>query len=169
MGKRFAFLFPGQGAQVVGMGNDFYLHYGKARELFQQGDDILGRSLSKIIFEGPMENLTETRNSQAGIYVTSLAILTVLQEQFPALQPTVCAGLSLGEYTALTASGRVTFTQGLPLVHARGEAMNAACEATQGTMAAIVGLAAEEIEHLVRSLNLPKIYGLLITMDRGKP
>lgn len=155
MGKKFAFLFPGQGAQVVGMGKDFYSHYTKARELFQQGDDILNRPLSKTLFEGPMDVLTETRNSQAGIYLTSLAILAVLQDQFSNLQPTLCAGLSLGEYTALTASGRVAFETALPLVQFRSEAMDAACKATQGTMAALFGLSADEVETLVKELNLP--------------
>lgn len=155
MNKKIAFLFPGQGAQVVGMGKDFYAHFREARDLFQEGDEILGRSLSKTIFEGPPETLTETRNSQTGIYLTSMAILRVLEQQFPVLQPTVCAGLSLGEYTALTASGRISFESCLPLVQFRGEAMNAACEATQGMMAVVLGLSAEEVEALVKEQNLP--------------
>jgi [acyl-carrier-protein] S-malonyltransferase len=156
MAKKYAFLFPGQGAQVVGMGKDFYQHYPQARELFQYADDLLKRPLSKIIFEGPIEELTETRNSQVAIYVTSLAILKVLQGQFPRIKPSLCAGLSLGEYTALTASERISFEKGLPLVQFRGEAMNAACRATQGTMAALFGLTAEEVESLVKQLNLPQ-------------
>lgn len=154
--KKIAFLFPGQGAQTVGMGKDFYQQFSVAREVFQHGDDILGRSLSKIIFEGPAETLTETRNSQTGIYLTSIALLRVLQEQFPDIQPSFCAGLSLGEYTALTAAGNLSFETCLPLVQFRGEAMNAACEATQGTMAALFGLSAEEVEALVKELNLPR-------------
>jgi [acyl-carrier-protein] S-malonyltransferase len=153
--KKIAFLFPGQGAQVVGMGKDFYTHYRAAREIFQQGDDLLHRSLSKIIFEGPAESLTETRNSQAGIYLTSLAILKTLQDQFPSLRPYACAGLSLGEYTALTAAGHLPFETCLPIVQFRGEAMHEACEATQGTMAALFGLSAGEVETLVKDLNLP--------------
>lgn len=155
MAKNIAFLFPGQGAQVVGMGKDFYERYTTAREIFQQGDELLNRSLTQIIFEGPAELLTETRNSQVGIYLNSLAILRVLQEQFPSLQPSICAGLSLGEYTALTASRRLPFEVGLPLVQFRGEAMNAACEATNGTMAALFGLSAQEVEQMVQELQLP--------------
>lgn len=152
---KIAFLFPGQGAQVVGMGKDFYESFASARELFQQGDDLLGRSLTRVIFEGPETLLTETRNSQTGIYLMSLALLKVLEEQFPSLKPSVCAGLSLGEYTALTASGRVSFESCLPLVQFRGEAMNEACIAMPGTMAALFGLSAEQVEGLVSTLNLP--------------
>lgn len=153
--KRIAFLFPGQGSQTVGMGKDFYENFREARDVFEQGDELLQRSLSKIVFEGPADVLTETRNSQTGIYLTSLAILEVLKKQFPDLKPTICAGLSLGEYTALTASGRIPFETCLPLVQFRGDAMNAACVATQGAMAALFGLSAVEIESLVRDLNLP--------------
>ncbi|MCC5831788.1 MAG: ACP S-malonyltransferase [Chlamydiales bacterium] len=153
--KKIAFLFPGQGAQSVGMGKDFYENYVEARELFQQGDELLGRFLSKIVFEGPGELLTETRNSQTGIYLMSMALLRVLQKEFPELKPSACAGLSLGEYTAFTASGRIPFEDCLPLVQFRGEAMNAACTATDGTMAAVFGLSADEIEEMVRELDLP--------------
>jgi len=155
MVKKIAFLFPGQGAQVIGMGKDFYTQYSTAREAFQHGDDILNRSLTKIIFEGPAETLIETRNSQTGIYLTSIAILKVLQEQFPDLKPSVCAGLSLGEYSALTAGEYLSFESCLPLVQFRSEAMNEACEAMPGTMAALFGLPADEVEIMVRDLNLP--------------
>lgn len=153
--KKIAFLFPGQGAQAVGMGKDFYTQFSVAREVFQQGDELLERSLSKVIFEGPSELLTETRNSQAGIYLTSMAILKAVQSQLPELRPSVCAGLSLGEYSALTASGHLDFETTLPLVQFRGEAMNEACEVTQGTMAALFGLGADEVDGLVQKLNLP--------------
>lgn len=153
--KKIAFLFPGQGAQTVGMGKDFYNQYAQAREVFQEGDEILQRSLSKIIFEGPADLLTETRNSQAGIYLTSIAILRVLEKELPDIKPFLCAGLSLGEYTALTASGRLPFETTVSLVQLRSEAMNAACEATKGTMAAIFGLSADVVEAMVKELGLP--------------
>ncbi len=154
--KKITFLFPGQGAQYVGMGKDFAENYPRAKETFEEADDLLGRNLSKIIFEGATELLTETINSQPAIYVTSMAILRVLEEQFPDLKPTSCAGLSLGEYTALTASLRLPFASCLPLVQYRGECMNEACETTSGTMAAIFGLSAQELRELVKELNLPQ-------------
>ncbi|NGX60948.1 MAG: Malonyl CoA-acyl carrier protein transacylase [Chlamydiae bacterium] len=153
--KRVAFLFPGQGAQVVGMGKDFFDTFLVAREVYQQGDEILERSLSKVVFEGPAESLTETKSSQTGIYLTSIALLRVLQEQFPDLQPALCAGLSLGEYSALTASNKLSFEMTLPLVQFRGEVMQAACEETRGTMAALFGLSAEQVETFVKELALP--------------
>jgi len=137
------------------MGKDFYDRYEIARETFQQADDILERSLSKIVFEGPDDLLTQTKNSQTGIYVTSMALLRVLQKEFPELKSKVCAGLSLGEYTALTASEKISFESCLPLVQFRAEAMNEACERTKGMMAAIFGLSSEAIEAMVKELNLP--------------
>ncbi len=155
MTKKFAFLFPGQGAQSIEMGKDFYDNYTEAREIFQLGDELLARSLSKVIFEGPGDLLTKTANSQTGIYLMSMAVLRVLQSQFPELKPSVCAGLSLGEYTAFTASDRIPFETCLPLVQARADAMNEACEASKGMMAVILGLSAEETEQMVGELNLP--------------
>lgn len=153
--QKIAFIFPGQGAHYPGMGKDFFSQYAIARQTFEEADDILGRGLSKIIFEGPEAILTETRNSQAGIYVMSIALLRVLNQLFPHIKPEVCAGLSLGEYTAATAAGILSYQEGLPLVQFRGEAMNEACEATQGTMAVIIGLDADIVEEMVKKVNLP--------------
>ena len=109
--KKVAYLFPGQGAQFVGMGKDFFDSFAIASETFEEADEILGMRLSKIIFEGPEEVLVQTKYSQIAIFVTSIAILRVIQQQMPDLHPFVCAGLSLGEYTALCASGKLSFEE----------------------------------------------------------
>lgn len=152
---KMALLFPGQGAQYPGMGRDFAQAYSVARATFEEADDLMGMSLSQLIFDGPAETLTETRYSQVAIYVTSLAVLRVLQQLFPLENPFVCSGLSLGEYTALTASGRISFHDCLPLVRQRAEAMHAACLEKQGTMAVVIGLDAETVLQTVADLHLP--------------
>jgi [acyl-carrier-protein] S-malonyltransferase len=154
--RRIAFLFPGQGAQYTGMAKDFYEAFPIAKQTFQEADDVLGRHLSSIVFNGPDPLLTETKNSQLGIYVASLAILKTVSSLFPELSPSVCAGLSLGEYTALTAAQKLVFSDGLHLVGHRGQYMNDACETTQGTMAVVLGLDGEAVEQLVQEVNLPK-------------
>lgn len=161
---KHALLFPGQGAQYVGMGKDFYENFAAAREVFEAAEELLKRRLTPLIFEGPESELAKTINSQVAIYVVSMATLKVVEEQFPQLSLAVCAGLSLGEYSALTASKRLTFYQTLRLVQARANFMNDACEAKRGTMAAILGLEhaaveaiADETDELwVANLNCPK-------------
>src|SRR5690349_13489472 len=96
MDQRLAFLFPGQGAQYPGMGRDFFDAFSVAKRTFQEADDLLQESFSRLILEGPSTELTLTKNSQVAIFVVSAAILRTVQEQFPALYPSVCAGLSLG-------------------------------------------------------------------------
>lgn len=163
MDKKCAFIFPGQGAQYVGMGKDFYEAFPIAKETFEEADEILGFSLSKLIFEGPSQELTLTKNSQVAIYVVSIALWRVLKQQIPELTPFVCAGLSLGEYTALTASGRLSFEEGVSLVRARGLFMHEAGTHHPGTMAVCLGLepaavsaAAQPIEGVwVANLNCP--------------
>ncbi len=150
-----AFLFPGQGAQYPGMAKDFALAYPIARHTLEEADDLLGRKLSTIIFEGPENVLTETKNSQVAIFVASIAILRVLQELFPHVIPSVCAGLSLGEYTALCASGRLSFKDTLSLVQYRGQYMNDSCEEVAGTMAVVLGLDGPEVAAIVKDVNLP--------------
>jgi [acyl-carrier-protein] S-malonyltransferase len=144
--KKIAFLFPGQGAQYPGMGKDFWANFLIAKETFQEADDLLKESLSKVIFEGPEVELTKTKNSQMGIFVMSVAIARVLQQQLPSLLPAVCSGLSLGEYSALWASGRLGFKETLFLVRERSRLMNEACEKVPGTMAAVLGMNAADID-----------------------
>lgn len=156
MTKKLAFIFPGQGAQYPGMGKDFAAAYPEARQTFEEAEDLLGRKLTQTIFEGPENVLTETRNSQVAIYIVSIALLRVLEKQFPHLVPYVCAGLSLGEYTALTASKRLAFSATLPLVQWRGEFMNQACEVTKGTMAVVLGLNAEDVIAALETVHLPR-------------
>lgn len=137
------------------MGKDFFEESSTVRETFEEANDLLKRDLKKIILEGPKDILTETRNSQAGIYVVSIAFLRVLEKLFPQLKPTVCSGLSLGEYSAVTAAGYLPFAQGLPLVQYRGEYMNDACESRSGTMAVVLGLDADAVEALVKEVDMP--------------
>ncbi len=143
--QKNAFIFPGQGAQKPGMGKDFFETFLEAKEIFQEADEILSFSLSKLIFEGPMEKLTETMFSQPAIFVTSVAILTTLKKQFPSLKPSMTGGLSLGEYTALYAAGKVSFSECLKLVGARGKFMQEACVAYPGAMLVVMGLEEGEI------------------------
>ena len=146
-----AFLFPGQGAQVVGMGAEIAQAFPAARQIYQRADDIVGFDLSRICFEGPQEQLNTTAISQPAIFVTSAAILEILKTNAAAangLRPDITAGLSLGEYTALYAAGVIDFDDALILVHKRGQAMQDAADATEGTMVSIIGLDEEKVNQL---------------------
>lgn len=139
MSKKIALLFSGQGAQTVGMGKDLAAEYPTAARLFAQADEILGFPLSATTFEGPAEELTKTSVCQPALYVHGLATLAVLQEQLPNFAFHATAGLSLGEFTAHAAAGTFDFETGLRLVAKRSQAMQEACENTEGGMAAIIG------------------------------
>jgi [acyl-carrier-protein] S-malonyltransferase len=145
-----AFLFPGQGAQTVGMGKDFAESFAPAAEIFARANDILNYDLRKICFEGPQDKLNSTTISQPAIFTVSAAMLEVLRTHAGTekIKPTITAGLSLGEYTALYAAGLISFEDGLRLVQKRGEAMQAAAEATDGAMVSIIGLDTSEVKEL---------------------
>ncbi len=138
--SKTALLFAGQGAQVVGMGRDLAENYPMARAWFQRGNAALGYDLAAICFNGPEAELTKTEHAQPGIFLASWVALEVLKERIPSLSMQATAGLSLGEFTALTAAGAISFEEGLNIVRQRGRFMQEACEATRGSMAAIIGL-----------------------------
>jgi [acyl-carrier-protein] S-malonyltransferase len=139
MTRKIALLFAGQGAQSVGMGRELAAHHPAAGELFQEADQILGRSLSGIAWNGPLEELTKTSNCQPALYVHGLACLAALRGAAGDFAVEAAAGLSLGEWTAHAAAGTFDFATGLKLVETRGRLMDAACAATAGAMAAMIG------------------------------
>jgi [acyl-carrier-protein] S-malonyltransferase len=146
--KKTALFFSGQGAQTVGMGKDLAAEYPSAADLFRRADSILGYSLSQIAFEGPAEELTKTSVCQPALYVHGLACLAVLKEKCPFLDFQATAGLSLGEFTAHAAAGTFDFETGLRLVDKRARAMQEACEASEGGMAAIIGGEEDRVREL---------------------
>lgn len=152
---KIAFLFPGQGAQYVGMGKDFFDQFEEARKVFEEADEVLGFPFSRSIFEGPQAELTETKNSQPAIYVMSVALYRVLLSLYPKLTPYVTAGLSLGEYSALYAAGKVSFAEGLRLVAQRASLMQTACSLMPGSMQVVLGMEEAKIMEIFSSLNPP--------------
>ena len=139
-----AYVFPGQGAQFVGMGKDLYENNAKAKELFDKANEILGYRITDIMFEGTDEDLKQTKVTQPAVFLHSVITALCLDD----FKPDMVAGHSLGEFSALTAAGALTFEDGLRLVYARAMAMQKACEAAPSTMAAIIGLPDEAIEKI---------------------
>ncbi len=140
-----AYVFPGQGAQYAGMGKDLYEANAEARELFDKADQILGFPITEIMFNGPDEELKQTRVTQPAIFIHSVAMAICLGEEF---RPDMVAGHSLGELSALTAAGALDFEDGLRLVATRARAMQRACEMQPSTMAAVLALPDSEVERI---------------------
>lgn len=144
-----AFVFPGQGAQFVGMGKDLYESNAEAREMFEKANEILGFRITDLMFEGTDEDLRQTKVTQPAIFLHSVILAKTLGEEF---NPDMVAGHSLGEFSALTAAGALSFEDGLKLVAARAMAMQKACELKPSTMAAVLALPDEKVEEICASV-----------------
>ena len=153
-----AYMFPGQGAQFVGMGKDLYDHSPQAKDLFEKANDILGFRISDLMFEGTDEDLRQTKVTQPAIFLHSVLLAKSLGEDF---KPEMVAGHSLGEFSALVTAGALSFEDGLKLVYQRAMAMQKACEKEPSTMAAIVGLedaVVEEVCDSIKEIVVPANY-----------
>src|SRR5213596_2847342 len=173
MPKKVALLFAGQGAQCVGMGHGLAERYPVAADLFRQADELLGRNLCDIAWNGPLEELTKTSNCQPALYVHGLACLAALRSAAGDLPIEAAAGLSLGEWTAHAAAGTFDFATGLKLVETRGRLMDVACATTAGAMAAMIGADENAVRALaadtdvdVANLNAPG--QVVISGERAK-
>lgn len=145
-----AFVFPGQGAQFVGMGKDMYENSELAKELFEKANDVLGFRITDLMFEGTDEDLRQTKVTQPAIFLHSVILTKAYADKFT---PSMVAGHSLGEFSALVAAGALDFEDGLKLVYKRALAMQKACEAVPSTMAAVIGLADEKVEEICASID----------------
>lgn len=176
--SNIAYIFPGQGAQYVGMGEDLYHRYSQAREVFEQASSILDFDLTKLIFQGPPEELTKTDNCQVAIFTVSAACLSVLRQEQPEVNAKYTAGLSLGEYTALVTAGALEFEQALKLVRKRAQYMDEAAQQNPGGMVSLIGLEKDKVGDIcaeanveIANLNCPGqivISGSLAALERAK-
>ena len=148
---KIGFLFPGQGAQEVGMGKDLYENYEEAREIYDRVSEITGMDIKRISFEGPEDILNQTQNTQLAVLTESLAIVAVLRKHN--IQPEISAGLSLGEYTALIEDGIFNFEDGVKLVQKRGKIMQNLIPKGNWKMAAVLGLEAKKVEEACKKIN----------------
>lgn len=156
-----AYIFPGQGAQFKGMGKELYENSSQARELFSQANEILGFPITKVMFEGTVEDLKQTKITQPAIFIHSVILSKILGEKF---QPDMVAGHSLGEFSALVANGVLDYEDGLRLVYKRALAMQKACELEESTMAAVLGLE----DHLVEGI-CANIRGTVVAANYNCP
>ena len=145
-----AYVFPGQGAQFVGMGKDMYENSELAKELFEKANEVLGFRITDLMFEGTDEDLRQTKVTQPAIFLHSVILTKAYADKF---EPSMVAGHSLGEFSALVAAGALDFEDGLKLVYKRALAMQKACEAAPSTMAAIIGLADDKVEEICASVD----------------
>ncbi|MDR3013305.1 MAG: ACP S-malonyltransferase [Chitinispirillales bacterium] len=160
---KMTLLFPGQGSQSVGMGKDFYDQIPEARARFDEADKILGRDLKRIIFDGPIEELTETQNTQPALFTVEAVITDLLLAK--GVVPEYTAGHSLGEYSALYAAGVISFEDGLKTVAARGAAMAETGRASPGTMAAVMGMDKEKIISVISQIKS----GIVVSANENSP
>lgn len=161
--SKIAILFPGQGAQALGMGKDLAEQVPECRALFERANEVLGFDLAHICFEGPDEELTKSNRAQPAIFVVSAAAYEALKHQRPDLRPAAVAGLSSGEWAALYAAGSVSFDDALRVLEARGRFMQAACEQSAGGMLSVIGLPVERLQSIaaecgveIANLNSPE-------------
>ena len=160
MKTKTAFVFPGQGSQLVGMGKDLFENFSSAKEVFKTVDEILSINLSKIMFEGPSEELTKTENTQPALMAVSIALTTVLEKEFGKKIEDLCsfvAGHSLGEYSALCAAKSITLEQTAKLLQIRGRAMAACGKKSEGAMAAIFGVEISVAEEIAREASAGEV------------